>query len=344
MKISNIKFFLVFLLSSDVITPVEWTSQKTTALAITSCFAISNLYQYLQYYGEQPEEFYVKSSFPYAQLWYEDMIIKYPAAHLDKKRFLQARHGVSKEETVWSAMCNNIYCPQGDLIYLESLYKKKIDGEQLTDQEITSLDTYEYLLLHESGHIELDYSFNDLVLTVGMIAALEGIKAMYKESTDDACAKSTEAIFHGYFSDSAAKYLTDATMWTRYIAMTYFELAIVGSIKLMWVRDQEVQADNFANKHVATDALSGAIAFFERVVNSYNVNGYQGITVEMLVEALEEDANIMSLLSYFNITAIEFSQQLLYVIIDPLHPTIDFRVQAIRDEIERRLADQAVAQ
>ena len=343
MKISKIKFFLIFLLSSHVVTPVEWTPQKATALAITSCFATSYLYHYLQYYGDQPEEFYVKSSFPYAQLWYEAMIIKYPAAHLEKKRFLQARHGVPKEETTWSAMANNIYCPQMDLKFIEAAYKKKMDGEQLADHEVTFLYNFEWALLHESGHIELDYTFNDLVLTLGVIATFEAIKTIYKESTDDACGKSLDSMFNVCFSDGLTKYLTGATMWTRYFAMTYIELDILAFVKLMWVRDQEVQADGFANKYVVTAAMPGVIEAFERAMTSYNVDGIT-ITPEMLAAELEEDEMYMLLLSYFNTTAIKFSQQLINIMIDPLHPTVEYRIQCIRDEIARRLASQAISQ
>src|SRR3989338_5463826 len=119
MRNFKLNLFLIALLSCNMITPVEWTEQKQAALVVTSLAAACSLYNYIPSCFDQPEEFYVKFSFPNAQLWYEEMITKYPQAYLDKKSFMQARYGVSKEQIEWSMLSNNIYVPQNWLTCLE---------------------------------------------------------------------------------------------------------------------------------------------------------------------------------------------------------------------------------
>lgn len=320
------KLFLMLLLSFQITTPVDWTEQKKTAVVITSLFAATGIGSYLLNYLEQPAEFYVKNLYPHAQLWYEDMIVKYPQARLDQKRFLQSSYFFSKEYAVWSVMCNNIYCPQGDLVYLEAVYTKKINDELLDDAEILFLNTIEWLLLHEAGHSELNYSLNEAMLIITGIAALEACKAFYKESTDDASKKYLESVSSPFF--------TSAAMWSRYMMMTYAELCILGSLKVAWVRDQEAQADNFANKHATSDALLGGVSFFERVRGSYQD------LIQTLTKEFEADQDFMSILGYFNITAPDFAREILYFGNDITHPTPDYRIQTIRDEIACRLQNQ----
>jgi len=337
-----IKFTLLLsvLFSFNITTPVALSEQQKTALAITACISTYNAYKYIRYtYCDRPEEFYVQYSYPYAQLWYEDMIVQYPQAHLDTKRFLQIEHGTSAEQIVWSMSCNNIYCPQVDLAYINDAYKKKIDGEELDDTTIKTLYMCEWLLLHEAGHVELNYHLNKMFLTIGVVATFEFIKMLYKESTDDACNKSIESFFSAYITtDATNKSLTNAVMWMRYIVMTYSELITIGCIQLMWVRDQESQADSFANKHADTHSLPGAISFFEYILSLNQDN------IEALTHEIEADEDAMSLLSYFNTTAQDFADEFINFITDPLHPSVNNRIQSVRDEIEHRLQNQAVTE
>ena len=280
----------------------------------------------------------MKFSFPHAQLWYEEMITKYPAAHFDKKTFMQARYGAPKEQTIWSMAFSNIYVPQGDLIYLEAAYKKKIDGEQLNDEEMKALETMEWLLLHEAGHIELNYSFNAVALIIGGVATLEIIKMIYKESTDDACKKSIQSMLDQYSINDAAKdSFVNSAMWMRYTAMTYAELLVYSYGLIFWIRDQEAQADNFANQHAASAALPGAISFFQRFIDYYQPS------VDVLTNEFEQDAMLVSLVPYFNTTVADFTRQLFYFANDFLHPSLDYRIQTIQDEIAYRLENQIVA-
>jgi|GEM_PF-1536253 len=339
---SAIKFTLLLsvLFSFNVTTPVELSEQQNAALAITACISTYSAYSYIRYtYFDRPEEFYVQYSYPYAQLWYEDMIVKYPQAHLDTKRFLQIEHGTSAEQIVWSMSYNNIYCPQVDLAYINDAYKKKIDGEELDDRITKTLHMCEWLLLHEAGHVELDYNLNEMFLTIGLFSIFELIKMLYKESTDEASNKTIELFLSEYIATNAtSKSLTNVVMWMRDVVMTYAELSIIGCIKLMWIRDQESQADSFANKHADTNALPGAISFFEYVLS------FQQNNIEMLTSELEADEQSMSLLSYFNTTAHDFAYQINNYATDPLHPSLDRRIQSVRDEMERRLKNQAVTE
>ena len=96
------------------------------------------------------------------------------------------------------------------------------------------------------------------------------------------------------------------------------------------------QADNFANTHAAMDALPGGMGFFQRLIDWYKD------TIEATKNELEQDSTSLSFLSYFNMTADEFARKVIYFGNDYLHPNPESRVQAIRDEIERRLKDQVV--
>lgn len=340
MKNVQLKLFLAALLTCNVTSPVEYTEQKQAAAIITGLVAVGGVYNYIRYtYFDRPEEFYVKHSFPYAQMWYDEMTIKYPAAHLDTKRFLQADYGIPKEDAVWSALYNSIHCPQADLAYIDAMYKKKMNGEPWTDDEIMTSNAIEWLLLHEAGHVELNYSLNDLYLGIGLYATFETMKMLYTESTDEASKKAVEKALSGYIShDRTHQFLTSSAMWMRYVAMTFPELFAMGCIKLAWVRDQEAQADNFANTHAAMDALPGGIGFFQRLIDWYKD------TIEATKNELEQDPTSLSFLSYFNMTADEFARKVIYFGNDYLHPNPESRVQAIRDEIERRLKDQVVSQ
>lgn len=332
MKNFKLKLFLMMLVSCHVVTPVSWTEQKQNASIFISLAAAYYTYNLIPYYVDQPAEFYVKHSYPHAQLWYEEMIVKYPQAHLDKKNFLQMRYGIPREEISWSLLCKNIYASQVDLIYLESVYSKKIDAQELSSQELDFLDLIEWLLLHEAGHVELNYSLHAAVFTLGCFTTLEIIKMVYKESTDDACKKSIESIVATCFADDVIKnYFVSAAMWMRYGVMNCLQGLSLGVLTTLWVRDQEMQADNFANQHATADCLPIAIRFFEYFINEYQPS------IDLIIKEIEEDADFVSLLSYFNITVVDFVQSVSYFGIDPIHPSFDYRIQSIRDEIERRL-------
>lgn len=332
MKNFKLQAFLMMLISCHVVMPVAWTEQKQNASILISLVAAYYAYNLIPYYADQPAEFYVSHSYPHAQLWYEEMIIKYPQAHLDKKNFLHMRYGISIEKISWGVGGNNIYASQVDLIYLESVYSKKINGQELSSQELDFLYLTEWALLHEAGHAELNYSLHAAVLALGCFTTLEIIKMVHKESTDDACEKSIKSIVATCFADDVIKnYIVSAAMWMRYGAMNCLQGLSLGVLTTLWVRDQEMQADNFANQHAATDCLPIAIRFFEYFADQYQPS------IDRIVEELKEDADFMSELAYFDIDIIDLIKSVTYFGKDPMHPSFDYRIQSIRDEIERRL-------
>lgn len=76
-----------------------------------------------------PESFYVKSKYPYAQIWYDEMIVKYPDAHLKEVPFLFEKRGVFDNYvscyTSLECTYNQICGDRADLEIINNIYKKK---------------------------------------------------------------------------------------------------------------------------------------------------------------------------------------------------------------------------
>ncbi|AXK61128.1 hypothetical protein [Candidatus Chromulinivorax destructor] len=95
----------------------------------------------------------VTAIYPYAQAWYDEMSIKYPEAHFDQKKFLPADYAQSPS-------FYNIYFSDSSLININNLYKKKLENQNLTDNEQLFMVQNEFLLLYQAGYIEQNCAFN----------------------------------------------------------------------------------------------------------------------------------------------------------------------------------------
>ena len=109
------------------------------------------------------ENHFVKINYPYAQDWYDAMDKKYPVAKLNKKLFVQCGTIVPKMLASWFSVFNKIFFPQEALIRINDLYRKKSSDRVLSQEEELFLLEQEFVLLHESGHIENDDSVGKLI-------------------------------------------------------------------------------------------------------------------------------------------------------------------------------------
>ena len=154
MNILKSKLLLVGLLSCNVVNATPREDAVFNISLFTAVTMISAAMNYTVTTFLVTEEFLVVTDYPTAQSWYDAMALKYPEALLDQKLFLQTMRGQDAKYMSWCSTFNQIYFPQESLEEIETAYQKKLDGEILTDEEILALGKQEFILLHESGHIE----------------------------------------------------------------------------------------------------------------------------------------------------------------------------------------------
>lgn len=182
------------------------------------------------------EEFLVESAYPNAQKWYEDLGKKYPEAHLESKRFLQQSYIFSKKHISWSSSINAIYFPQDSLKDINYLYGKKLEGGTLTEQEDRLLAKYEFIILHEAGHIEQHHIFKRIGANVVMLASASYLYNFLRQ--------------RGWFGRNEGGGLLTCAAWLSVFAHAYS-------------RFTEGQADDFACDYAGIEELQGGIDFFE---------------------------------------------------------------------------------
>ncbi|AXK60378.1 hypothetical protein [Candidatus Chromulinivorax destructor] len=148
-----------------------------TILGLTSYFISSYM---------TPESFYVKSKYPYAQVWYDEMIIKYPDAHLKEVPFLFEKRGVF-DNYVSCYGClectyNQICCYRGDLEIINNIYKKKAEGIELTENDINNSRILEFILLNVAGYLQQNSYAKRLMCEAAVFPAAVAALALYKNN------------------------------------------------------------------------------------------------------------------------------------------------------------------
>jgi len=136
-------------------------------------------YQYMTTLNTQFES--VEENYPFAQLWYHDMIQKYPRI-LSEIQFVCATPWMNHHDMILQARFNTIYCPAITLQKINDCYKRKIEQEnqkQLTiredlvrDDEI-ELKIAEFLLLRQIYYLQKNTLFRSPIVatTIATLSA-----------------------------------------------------------------------------------------------------------------------------------------------------------------------------
>jgi len=206
------------------------------------------------------EDYLVKNKYPHAQAWYEDLTLKYPEAHFESKAFLQTMYGISARFISWCSTSNQIYFPEASLKEIDSLYRRTVAGETLTDKEKLTLCKEEFILLHEAGHIEKDDLVKRFISMVGLTLGLNGLYLLSTEMTQSNGIVNTIDFNDLNSSDSQAAIQTAGIHFlNKFNAVNrIYTIALIQII-----RNQESAADKFAYSQADIDALYGGVSFFE---------------------------------------------------------------------------------
>lgn len=317
------------------------------------------------------EEHLVEKDYPFAQLWYKAMSEKYPQAHLEQKLFLQTWRNFPKKYMQWCSTFHHIYCSTKDLQEINDIYKKIVENKEntphnnnaITQEEELILAKYEFILLHEAGHIE----HNDIAIRIltnfAMITSLHAAVALYKELTNEYFYKSLEqqsseniAFFNCINNFIGFELFSEGELGTKYsIEMELFHRIVmiecyqqVGNFltSMAVSRYQETNADAFAAKNANISALYGGISFFE----NEEVDPLWNIENKKISPFIQVNSILGSLIQAYFIIRDENDLQkqknaknnpLLRWWYDfcngPTHPGPSVRAQALKDEIARRL-------
>ena len=185
----------------------------------------------------------IENRYPYAQAWLDQMIKKYPDAHLNEVIFLQSAPWMSQGPMAWQSYYKKIYCPQASLQRIDDLYYEKLYpnfAKKLTlyqdsvhDEEI-DLKIAEFLLLRLAYHCTTNTNWLlplQFIVTAGVIAGM------------------SEMMLNEFF----------------YKAANYVIQAPIAAILLCnMIERQELQADEFAYlQSVDSNIFNGACAYFD---------------------------------------------------------------------------------
>ena len=275
-------------------------------LATTASLIIAN--NYIQTVLLVKEEYLVKNKFPFAQEWYDALNVKHPEAELDKKLFLQEMRGIPAKMTSWCSTFNDIYFPQESLKEINTIYKKKMNNEEITKEEETALCKEEFILLHEAGHIQHNDIRNRLCCLFGVNAALIATLDNSKNNVG-----------------------------TYYLAMI---ATLIGTSRF-----QESNADNFACENSDINALEGGITFFENeeVDPLFNIENKKNspfipaeYSVGKLIQCCYEFSDEFNLLIFKTIKKLSISRWTYDFMRAPTHPGPSARAQKLRDTIAAR--------
>jgi len=369
MTTKNIKLLLAFGFAMHAVqspvqaeapTIAQQTNRILTATSVTLFPALLALAWSTQYVNNTylvQEEHLVKTSYPYAQEWYDAMAIKYPDAHLESKLFLQTmRHTPKQAVRGWFSTFNQIYFPQDSLKEINRLYKNKIDDKELTDEEQLTLCKEEFILLHKAGHIEHNDVFTTFVSIIGLTLGINGLYLLYKELTHD------EEIFkympstvdsNGNLTFSQNNVIN--LLGEYCLGQSQFIKGIIYTACLACVeRNHEYAADQFSYTQCDTNALHGAVSFFEDEDHDplYNIENKK---VSPFLEtdsifgkimqawALRTDEKNLAQLRF--IKSIPILNWFFHYQRDKAHPNPATRAQLIKNEIAQRekLTTQQIA-
>ncbi len=298
------------------------------------------------------QEYLVQNKFPIAQLWYENLTKKYPAAHFETKQFIQKPQFslIPDQLARWAQQCNwvsnynHIYFEENNLQEITYLYKKVIDGYPLDEQEQLALARQEFILLHEAGHIEHNDSQDIIITLIGLLAITHGPEYVYNTVFRDS---NNEKI--SLFTDGLYKYLD---IETPGIMTSVPGIAFIAGLVSM-LRYQELRADKFAYENADDNTLKGAISYFENenVDLLYDLENKTitpfvptestiGKVIQTVVGPVEFIASALVQQLFLIVKAIPETRWVYDFTQDPTHQGPSVRAQRIKDELARREQNQ----
>lgn len=309
MKNLRNRFFLLMLFCSSYVYSFEITDNQHIALKnigvnslIVGALGLSS---YVAWTCNVPEEFYVKNSHPYAQVWYDEMAIKYPHVHFDQKRFLSGRRGLLDNSVSWESAYNDVYAPAGDLQRIHEIYKNKSENIEITENDNLGLCMCEFLLLHEAAHIKNKDSIGRLCAFGSLGMFMEIVTATYR-----ATGLYNPMINTDYFGrdNHLDSYCGIAACFMGYIA---------------YVRYAETRADEFAcDNAVNIEVLNAGKTLFENID---------------IITAAAQDPNNEDYEFAQYIISHPSLRWIIDFLIDKEHPGLSIRAQNVQNEINRRL-------
>jgi hypothetical protein len=374
MKKNHGIFYSIFFCLSLISTSIDSVILPSIGLGATLGTVINHTYFYAASSYLVQEKHLVATKYPYAQNWYDQLVIKYPTANLDKKLFLQTWRGVDSKFIQHCSSFHHIYFPQDSLEKINTLYKKVVDGEQLTTEEEISLGKEEFLLLHEAARIEHKDVASQCFASTGMLAGLTGLAALHgyigtqktcisfltqlltavnpNFELDDRMFSAKGDTYLAFssprdwvlFGADFAKNSIFATSIHHYIAII-FGVILYGKMFETVAKNQEFAADKFACDLADINALEGGITFFE----GKNIDPLIDIEQEKVspfipvqsyvgssIQSWTQSQDEKDLLNLQNIKLNPGLRTQYDYERDPMHPSASSRAEKIREEIARR--------
>ena len=338
MNIRTKSFLLLFLSLNIAQTSMQGAILSGAGALFTVGSAATNAWNYASTTYLVQEKHLVKTDFPYAQAWYDNLVLKYPTAHLDQKLFLQTWRNVDSKYIQHLSWFKNIYFPQDSLETINTLYKKVVDEQQLTQEEQLSLGKEEFLLLHEAAHIEHQDVAARCYAMTGIFAGLTGVAQLHTS-----CGSEDTVISFLEKSFNIPK--VGATV------MHHYGMVVIGAIMYAmtfntFAQTHEVAADKFACDLADMNALQGGIMFFEDKkidpladIENETISPFIpvesssiGAEIQSWIEAQDEQ----NLINLKNTKLNPVARTMFDAQRDPIHPSASLRAQLIRDEIARR--------
>lgn len=323
------------------------------------------------------EDFLVKAKYPMAYAWYQSLAGKYQdLIDFNSINFLQTpeRALIANKLTTIAKQCawlrheNRVYFSKAALKEVNVLYQKVVDGYPLHRNEEQALARYEFMLLHDMGHIYNHDAQTFVAAVAGAAAGAYGAEYAYnhfsanqQEQQADNDKKNIVAgyelpqlqdVMHPKVAHAMPSVLDTLGFPSQIpgILATGKGAAFAASI-IGLLRYQEAQADQFACKALDTQTLQDALTLFENdevdgLFDLENSSMQQHVPAASTVEYLVQ--RIVEPIEY----GVSFAAQQVYLLFkthpamrwvfdftqNAIHQGPSVRAQLIKDEIAQRAA------
>jgi hypothetical protein len=303
------------------------------------------------------QEYLVQNKFPIAQMWYEELTKKYPAAQFESKQFVQKPKfsiipdllAKAVKNCSWSSSYDHIYFTENALQEITYLYKKVIDGYPLDEKEQLALARQEFILLHEAGHIEHSDATDIIITIIGLLAITQGSEYVYDAIVEPVKTKIENQKI--YLTEPFFKKSIEVLEIPGIIFSTPGLTFIAGLIGML--RYQELRADKFACTIADDTTLKGAITIFEdekadklydlenkKMTPFIKTNSTVGKAIQNIVGPVEFILSALVQQTFLVVKSIPETRWIYDFTQDPVHQGPSIRAQFIKDELARREHNQ----
>lgn len=259
-------------------------------LAVRTTAAVAGVLGFLYLCGqrdacEEDAEF-ITINYPYAQAWYDQLILKYPQANLNAKQFLQSSMTLD-QSMGWSFSGSKISCNRKNLINIDAIYEKQINYRFLSESEVLYLSMHEFMLLTVAGKIENNLEMNRYAHTMKTVLFLEACKAWYKECFDESylawvLSQETLMVTSAYtsYEDAIHEY-----MRKRIISMVFIELIALFLSDVYFVLYASSQPYKFVCQQAEVSLLEDVVLFLKKYEHD------KVVSVKMICDEIEHRRN-----------------------------------------------------